>query len=256
MPTVKLGALLVAALLLSCTHRSSSPSFPDDPGRGERIGLGLVYDDLTGRVLLFGGVNAGGRSLGDTWTWDGERWRRLATVGPSPRKWPTMVYHEGRGRVMLFGGRVGNGTSTYSATDTWEWDGARWVEVAGPAPHGRDHAGMAIRGRCAELHGFSCRRKSLRRHGRSMVPRTIHKPTKSCCSAGAMGRSCMVTPGCGTVKSGDSTPSGPVPVRAESMRSSTTDAGANSFSMVEGACRPSGGFCTMKPGFLMKDGGR
>ena len=31
----------------------------------------MAYDAATGTVVLFGGINAGGRDLSDTWTWNG-----------------------------------------------------------------------------------------------------------------------------------------------------------------------------------------
>jgi hypothetical protein len=57
-----------------------------------------------------------------------------------------------RGRAVLFGGYDGNNLS-----DTWEWDGANWTQVAssGPAPRS-DHAMAwdAARGRMVLFSGW------------------------------------------------------------------------------------------------------
>ena len=37
----------------------------------------LVYDEESGRTVLFGGRAADGAALNDMWTWDGESWERI-----------------------------------------------------------------------------------------------------------------------------------------------------------------------------------
>ena len=143
MTTARLiSGVTLVVIMTSCIHHASeaSPASPRSPG--ERIGHGLAYDTEAGVVILFGGVNPAGESLGDTWLWNGERWRLGSTTGPSPRKWPTMVFDPDRNRTVLFGGRVGAGTTMQSAADTWEWTGSEWVQLPHSGPPGRDHAAM------------------------------------------------------------------------------------------------------------------
>ena len=132
-------------ILLPCVL-ACAPLPPAHPaasqGPGERIGHALAFDDITRTVLLFGGVNPAGESLGDTWAWNGRTWRQLAAAGPSPRKWPTMIYDPQLQRTLLFGGRVGQGEAVHSAADTWQWNGSEWTQLSVIGPPGRDHAGM------------------------------------------------------------------------------------------------------------------
>jgi hypothetical protein len=95
----------------------------------------MTYDEHTGLVLMFGGMNAHAR-LGDLWSWNGRIWRRLSDGGPAPRDSAVLAYDSKRRRTILFGGR---GTSESSPgrvlDDTWEWDGVAWNEqpVSGPS---------------------------------------------------------------------------------------------------------------------------
>ncbi|HMN41578.1 MAG TPA: GC-type dockerin domain-anchored protein [Phycisphaerales bacterium] len=106
------------------------------PGPGPRLAQAMVFDTARSNLVLFGGGSSG---LGaadpddvssDTWTLNGSAWTLAATVGPSPRDLPAMVYDSVRQRVVLFGGRtnsVSAGTQTFH-NDTWEWDGAAWTQ--------------------------------------------------------------------------------------------------------------------------------
>ena len=77
---------------------------------------GMVYDGVTGTVLLFGGGNSAG-GLDDTWVWDGKArtWTQLHPLN-HPSASGLMAYDEADKRVMLFGGAT--------LTETWTWDGA------------------------------------------------------------------------------------------------------------------------------------
>lgn len=118
----------------------------------------LAYDSRRGRVVLFGGFRReeGGRmvALDDTWEWDGTAWTRAATTGPSGRTLQAMAYDPSIGKVVLFGGGVmtdGPSPTSGAQRDTWEWDGARWTQAAGPAPPARDHVAMTYDGAAGRL---------------------------------------------------------------------------------------------------------
>src|SRR2546423_14445048 len=105
-----------------------------DAGRAGRAGCALrsrhVYEPDTQRVLLFGGGLIYPQ-LGDTWEYDGSRWRRLAVTGPSNRNGHAMAYDSVRHRAVLFGG---SSVHQPDPSDTWEWDGGAGdlVAVGGP----------------------------------------------------------------------------------------------------------------------------
>lgn len=89
-------------------------------------------------VIMFGGADAGGGALGDTWRWDGSAWAIVCDATgcppgngdpqPSARGFFAMA---GNGtHVVLYGG-IGTGLNS----DTWVWDGSSWTEVCdGCAP--------------------------------------------------------------------------------------------------------------------------
>jgi len=92
-----------------------------------------MADDVSRRILLFGGLVQGGLASADTWVWDGVVWQQLQpAVSPSARNGHAMVYDSQRQRVVLFGGIGAAGL----LGDAWEWDGAAWrlVSTAGPTP--------------------------------------------------------------------------------------------------------------------------
>src|SRR6185503_597545 len=64
------------------------------------------------------------------WEWDGARWTRVATTGPSARSLTRLAYDPSRGKVVLFGGWNGSAITG----DTWEWDGATWQPISDDGP--------------------------------------------------------------------------------------------------------------------------
>ena len=99
---------------------------------GVRNAHAMAYDSDRGRVILFGGADES-KVRGDTWEWDGRRWKLLSSAGPGPRTFPAMGYDPLRKRVVLFGGnRVlfgRNPDENRFLNDTWEWDGHNWAQI-------------------------------------------------------------------------------------------------------------------------------
>jgi len=88
-----------------------------------------TYDPTTGTVVLFGGTDANGNNLNDTWTWDGVTWtQQLPPVSPSARSFgvPGMAYDAATETVVLFGG-----LANIALGDTWEWNGRTktWTQL-------------------------------------------------------------------------------------------------------------------------------
>jgi hypothetical protein len=100
-------------------------------GPPARYDHSMAYDGAHDRVVLFGGRNAAGTPLGDTWIWNGSSWS-AGGGGPSPRFNHAMAYDPVRGVVVLFGGEDGAGR----LGDTWEWNGSGWAlrSSTGPSP--------------------------------------------------------------------------------------------------------------------------
>lgn len=114
------------------TSSGSSPS-----SRGGHV---MAFDLARAQVVLFGGDSGWLRA--ETWAWDGREWvlRRGDERLPSERVEAAMAYDSNRERVVLYGGSDWLRSQQHS--DTWEWDGARWLDrsrAPGPGPR-RGHA--------------------------------------------------------------------------------------------------------------------
>src|SRR5262245_61971183 len=92
------------------------------------------------RVVLFGGLDAAGNALGDTWEWNGITWlRAFPSHSPSARWETAMACDLLRLRTVLFGGASPSGY----LGDTWEWDGLDWSLRTVVAPNARRRHAMA-----------------------------------------------------------------------------------------------------------------
>jgi hypothetical protein len=97
----------------------AAPTLPP-PRRGEAVAAG-PGSQVT---VLFGGVDAGGALLDDTWAFDGHRWSELRPgTAPAARAGALSAYDGVRHQLVLTGGRGATGT----LTDTWTWDGVGWT---------------------------------------------------------------------------------------------------------------------------------
>jgi hypothetical protein len=91
-----------------------------------------VYFPPRHELVLFGGVDASGHGLGDTWTFDKDGWHPLhLTVSPPGRGQATMAYDPELHDVVLYGGCSYCGAPGYHfLRDTWAFDGATWAELS------------------------------------------------------------------------------------------------------------------------------
>ncbi len=105
-----------------------------------RRGMGMVYDSVRQRVVLFGGT--GSVEYGDTWEFDGTNWGLRSSTGPAPRSYVAMTYDSAHQLTVLFGGTNSfNGTPNYG--DTWVWNGTIWTQVSASGPAARYASAMA-----------------------------------------------------------------------------------------------------------------
>ncbi|PDV98011.1 peptidase S8 [Candidatus Chloroploca asiatica] len=94
-----------------------------------RWGHTLTYDTARGRLLLFGGASSTTGFYSDLWEWDGTTWTQLTTSQPPPaRRNHAATYDSLRSRLIIVGGYQLSGSTPTYFDDTWEWDGATWIE--------------------------------------------------------------------------------------------------------------------------------
>src|SRR5262249_5244454 len=112
----------------------------------QRYGAAMASDFLRGRTVMFGGgTNSGLPLFADTWEWDGSNWSQLTPrAEPPARSRPALAYDRFRSRTVLFGGS-GDSSMTCCFADTWEWDGAHWLQrVPVVAPAARAYHALAF----------------------------------------------------------------------------------------------------------------
>ncbi|MDY0002284.1 MAG: FG-GAP-like repeat-containing protein [Polyangia bacterium] len=106
-------------------------------------------DPVNATFVLFGGQDASGVPMADTWLFDGESWEEHIQIEPTPgaRYGHAMAYDPERNVLLLFGGSdEANPTSIGSFEDLWEFvPGTGWEARSpiGPSPGPRYGAAMA-----------------------------------------------------------------------------------------------------------------
>ncbi|MHA2303524.1 MAG: Kelch repeat-containing protein, partial [Candidatus Thorarchaeota archaeon] len=114
-----------------------------------RVGTGLVYDEESDLIVLFGG-QYGTTQYGDTWIYDvnTNTWTNMSpAVAPENRAWPGMVYDSKSDLIILFGGfNYSSALDYYEYDDTWTYDvnSNTWTEMSPSVhPSARDDVAMA-----------------------------------------------------------------------------------------------------------------
>ena len=100
----------------------------------------VAYDSTAHEAVLFGGLDAGGSPLNDTWVFTGGRWSNVtasAGAAPSARDWASAADDPSDGGIVLFGGQFCSGDLLCG--DTWTFNGSGWhtAAVVGPTPSPR-----------------------------------------------------------------------------------------------------------------------
>lgn len=93
---------------------------------------GMAFDARRGRVVMFGGASAprpDAESFGDTWEWDGTRWRQIEGQSPGPRDHVALGYDARRQGVVLRGA-----SAPEARGETWLLRGNDWTRLDVPAP--------------------------------------------------------------------------------------------------------------------------
>lgn len=103
----------------------------------------MAYDVARQQIVRFGGRDANGAALAQTWVWNGLAWvQKSPATSPPARYRSTMAWDVNLGKLVMFGGQSG---ATGWLNDVWAWDGTTWAQVAatGTAPSARAGAVMA-----------------------------------------------------------------------------------------------------------------
>jgi hypothetical protein len=126
-------------------RQSWSQVFPATSPSPRAVTAGMVYDQATRSVLVFGGLLLSGGYGNDTWTWDGTTWtQQFPAASPPARNNAALAYDVATGTAVLFGGID---TSNHLLSDTWTWDGQNWTHRFPPAsPPPRQSTSMTYDG--------------------------------------------------------------------------------------------------------------
>jgi len=91
----------------------------------------MAYDARDGYVVLFGGEDSYGGSLGGTWTYSGGHWSSLSklTTYPGDRIFGAMAYDNSTQSVILYGGSTSDALGTGFYSDTWAFANGSWKQL-------------------------------------------------------------------------------------------------------------------------------
>jgi hypothetical protein len=121
--------------------QNRSKWFASSPSR--RCGHSMAFDKKAGVTVLFGGVGAVGRSLQDTWVYDGNQWESIDGPAPPARRYAALAYDPQLEGCLLQGGSKDD-YGKEQLIDSWLFSNRRWKRMP-PAFHidARDDMGMA-----------------------------------------------------------------------------------------------------------------
>jgi hypothetical protein len=77
---------------------------PAGPSPIPRCGHSFAVDEHAGVAVLFGGIQAGDKPLGDTWVFDGVAWKQVAGAAPSARRYAAFAFDPDLKGCLLHGG--------------------------------------------------------------------------------------------------------------------------------------------------------
>ena len=136
------------ALLTACTGTSSSTPTtatisPQEPRGYQQLAItsdltpapryetAMAYVPPFAEVVLFGGIDDNGHTLGDTWAFDQHGWRELhPATSPSARANFAMAYDPALREIVLYGGCTSCGSPGYHLVqDTWAFNGTTWRQL-------------------------------------------------------------------------------------------------------------------------------
>lgn len=140
---MRIRVAVILALTTACNTNQLAPI--DHRGTAAvpapRAGAAAVYNPANGTVVMFGGADRSGVS-DETWTWDGQVWRRQHPASSPPaREFEYMGFDPAISKVVIFGGMTCSPPaldepigcdyqkSSTILSDTWTWDGSAWTAL-------------------------------------------------------------------------------------------------------------------------------
>lgn len=123
----------------------SSPSTKPEA----RTNASMFFDSAQNRLVMFGGYNAAGVNLAETWAFDGLTWQRLSpSTSPAARSNAEAASNTYTKQGIIFGGTSSGGL----LADTWSWSGSDWSRLSSSStPAAREDAGMAFNSRTGRM---------------------------------------------------------------------------------------------------------
>lgn len=120
-----------------------------------RCGHAMAFDRTVGRTILFGGVVGWGRSVGDTWTFDGAHWEKLGISGPCARRYSAFAYSPRLKGCVLHGGSEDD-EGKFGLGDTWLFRDGRWTDLGmNFETESRDDHSIAVCGETSACYLFA-----------------------------------------------------------------------------------------------------
>jgi hypothetical protein len=99
-------------------------------GPSGRVHATIAFDRARGKIVLFGGFNAGtNQELRDIWEWDGTSWQQSSVSGPTNSIALGVAYDEKTAAMYVFSMAVGGGPPSAA-----RWNGATLTAAAAAAP--------------------------------------------------------------------------------------------------------------------------
>jgi len=111
-------------------------------GPSKRHGVSMTYNSEDNSIVLFGGSTTDkqyGKSKGETWKWNGEKWNKLDIKQPAGIFNASIAYDNENKEFIRFGGWNGNSR----INETWSLRNNKWNKIEtknSPAP--RNHSKM------------------------------------------------------------------------------------------------------------------
>jgi len=102
------------------------------PGGGTpppRCGHCMAFDEHAGVAVLYGGIDGGFNSLGDTWMFDGIAWKQVRGSAPPARRYAAFAYDPDLKGCVLHGGSEDE-AGRRSFGDAWLFQDNAWRPMA------------------------------------------------------------------------------------------------------------------------------
>jgi hypothetical protein len=136
----------------------------------------MAFHEAAGVTVLFGGVEQGQTSLGDTWLFDGTSWTEVKAGGPPARRYAALAYDPDLKACLLHGGSDDE-TGRRGFGDAWLFRDGSWTKLGpGFETEPRDDHGLAYHCKAKKLvllDGLAGKRGVLVREDKGWRPAPV-----------------------------------------------------------------------------------